>query len=50
MNIDNLSEKELSDLLAKLSAEKRRKADAKRKNYQKLRTKFLASDEKRVSR
>ena len=30
MNIDNLSEKELSDLLAKISAEKKRKADAKR--------------------
>lgn len=50
MNIDNLSEKELSDLLAKISAEKKRKADAKRKNYQKLRTKFLASVEKRVRR
>lgn len=46
MNIDNLSEKELSDLLAKISAEKKRKATAKRKNYQKLRTKFLTSVEK----
>ena len=48
MNIDNLSEKELSDLLAKISAEKKRKATAKRKNYQKIRTKFLTSVEKRV--
>lgn len=48
MNIDNLSEKELSDLLVKISAEKKRKAATKRKNYQKLRAKYLGSVEKRI--
>ena len=48
MNIDSLSEKELSDLLAKISVEKKRKAATKRKNYQKLRAKYLGSVEKRI--
>ncbi|WP_218050446.1 DUF3164 family protein [Bacteroides faecis] len=48
MDIDKLSEKERDLLLAKLAADKKRKELAKRKNYQKLRTKFLSSVEKRI--
>lgn len=48
MDIDKLSEKERDLLLAKLAADKKRKELTKRKNYQKLRTKFLASVEKRI--
>lgn len=48
MDIDKLSEKEREELLSHLSAEKKRKEAAKRKNYQKMRNKFIASTEKRV--
>lgn len=48
MDIDKLSEKERDLLLAKLAVDKKRKELAKRKNYQKLRTKFLSSVEKRI--
>ena len=48
MDIDKLSEKEREELLSRLSAEKKRKEAAKRKNYQKMRNKFIASTEKRV--
>ena len=48
MDIDKFSEKERDLLLAKLAADKKRKELAKRKNYQKLRTKFLSSVEKRI--
>ena len=48
MDIDKLSEKEREELLSRLSAEKKRKEAAKRKNYQKMRNKFITSTEKRV--
>lgn len=48
MDIDKLSEKEREELLSRLSAEKKHKEAAKRKNYQKMRNKFIASTEKRV--
>lgn len=48
MDIDKLSEKEREELLSRLSAEKKLKEAAKRKNYQKMRNRFIASTEKRV--
>ena len=48
MDIDKLSEKEREELLSRLSAEKKLKESAKRKNYQKMRNRFIASTEKRV--
>ena len=48
MDIDKLSEKEREELLSRLSAEKKLKEAAKRKNYQKMRSRFIASTEKRV--
>ena len=48
MDIDKLSEKERDVLLAKLYAEKKKKETSKRKDYQKMRAKFLNSVEKRI--
>ena len=48
MDIDKLSEKEREELLSRLSAEKKLKEAAKRKNYQKMRNRFIASTDKRV--
>lgn len=48
MDIDKLSEKEREELLSRLSAEKKLKEAAKRKNYQKMRNRFIASTEKRI--
>lgn len=48
MDIDKMSEKERDTLLAKLYAQKKQKESSKRKNYQKLRLKFLSSVEKRI--
>ena len=48
MDIKNLSEKEREALLSKLQAEKKRKDGDRKKNYQKLRAKFLASVERKL--
>ena len=48
MDIKNLTEKEREALLNKLQAEKKKKDVDKRKNYEKVRAKFLASTEKRL--
>lgn len=48
MDIKNLSEKEREALLSKLQAEKKRKDGERKKNYQKLRARFLASVERKL--
>ena len=48
MDIKNLSEKEREALLSKLQAEKKRKDGDRKKNYQKLRARFLASVERKL--
>ena len=48
MDIKNLSEKEREALLSKLQAEKKRKDRDQKKNYQKLRARFLASVERKL--
>ena len=48
MDIDKLSTKEREALLHALSAKKKQEETARRKNYQKMRTRFISSVEKRL--
>ena len=48
MDIKNLSEKEREALLSKLQAEKKRKDGDRKKNYQQLRARFLAAEERKL--
>lgn len=48
MDIDKLSTKEREALLHVLSAKKKQEETAKRRNYQKMRTRFVSSVEKRL--
>ena len=48
MDIDKLSTKERDSLLRALSAKKKQEETAKRKNYQRIRARFISSVEKRL--